>query len=195
MNSKYETHVLQKLDLIKDWRQSGKTERQVAELLGIHYCTLQNYKRNGENIDLIRALQASKEKLVYNLKKSLYEEALGYNYEETEKLIEKVPFLKNRSKKIIEDGDIMYKEKQKIRKVTKKARSVPSLLMFALCNLAPDQFKRQDSEVEEKIEEITNDIRELKDKYSDELIKKAFDVMYPNVSEKIKEMEDKIDAE
>ena len=191
--SKYETHVLPKLDLIKDWRQSGKTERQIAELLNIHYSSVQKYKDMYNDFKI--ALQASKEKLVYNLKKSLYEEALGYNYEETEKLIEKVPFLKNRSKKIIEDGDIMYKEKQKIRKVTKKARSVPSLLMFALCNLAPDQFKRQDREVEEQIEEITNDIRELKDKYSDDLIKKAFDVMYPNVSEKIKEMEDKIDAE
>ena len=66
--SKYETHVLPKLDLIKDWRQSGKTERQIAELLNIHYSSVQKYKDMYNDFKI--ALQASKEKLVYNLKKS-----------------------------------------------------------------------------------------------------------------------------
>ncbi|MDD5651170.1 MAG: hypothetical protein PHF86_12275, partial [Candidatus Nanoarchaeia archaeon] len=168
MNSKYETNIKPNFELIKSWREKGLTERQIAEKLKIHYSTLQKYKTQNE--DLKRVLQTSKEKLVANLKKSLWEEALGYEYEETDKLVEKKPFrLAKRDKtgKILKDenGDTIftteYKEVVKIRKVTRKARPVPTLLIFALCNLCPEEFKRQDKDVESQIDELTNDIREL----------------------------------
>ena len=196
--SKYKTHVEPHIELIKSWRESGKTEEQIAEKLKISCTTLKEYKKLYP--PFMTALQTSKEKLVANLKKSLWEEALGYEYEETDKLVEKKPFrLAKRDKtgKILKDenGDTIftteYKEVVKIRKITRKARPVPTLLICALCNLCPEEFKRQDKEIESQIDELTNDIRELKNKYSDELIGKAFDVLYPSVANEIDKADEK----
>jgi hypothetical protein len=158
--SKYKTHVEPHIELIKSWREAGKTEEQIAEKLKISCTTLKEYKKLYP--PLVAALKASKEKLVANLKKSLWEEALGYEYIETEKIIEKKPFrLAKRDKtgKILKDenGDTIftteYKEVIKTRESPRRARPVPTLLIFALCNLCPEEFKRIDKEIVKELED------------------------------------------
>lgn len=195
----YEELVKPRFEEIKEWRQSGFSERQIAEKLNISYPTLQNYKKSFQ--ELKDLLLHSKGKLVVKLKKALWQEAMGYEYLEKEELVEKKPYKVIKKDPLSgkperdELGNIIYitehRDVAKIRKTTKYARPVPTLLMFALCNLCPEEFKRQDKEIESQIDELTNDIRELKNKYSDKLIGQAFDVLYPNVATQIKKENEK----
>lgn len=166
---KYKSHVEPKLDLVKSWRESGKTEIQIAELLGISYTTLKDHKKKYSS--LTTALQASKEKLVKNLKKSLWEEALGYEYEETKTIIE----------------ESYLGKKKKIEKTKKKARPQATLLIFALCNLVPNEFQRVDKEAVEELKE------EVKKKVSsNEKVNEMLQCLYGHtIKEKEKEKKEK----
>jgi len=179
-NSKYETHVKPNLELIRTLRQSGKTEAQIAEKLKIAYSTLSDYKNRYS--ELREVLLESKDKLVANLKKSLWQEALGYEYEEKQEYIEGI---KNKDGTINQD-----KKKLKMNKSTKKARGVPNLLIFALCNLCPEEFKRVDKSLEDQIKEMTRSVTSATDKLretiTDEKIQKAFLELYPHLKEKEK---------
>src|SRR4030042_681223 len=81
--SKYPTHIEPNLKLITSWREAGKTEEQIAEKLKVACSTLREHKNMYPA--LMAALSTSKEKLVANLKKSLWEEALGYEYKRIDK--------------------------------------------------------------------------------------------------------------
>jgi len=155
--SKYYTHVEPKLDLIEDWRQKGDTEEQISNKLGISYKSLNEYKLKFPQFTQV--LRASKERLAINLKKSLWKEALGYEYEEVKKTEEK-SYLGN---------------KTKTEKTKKKFRGQPNLLIFALCNLLPDEFKRIDKEI---IKELEDKIDE-KLEYNNDIFKKEFEKLFP----------------
>jgi hypothetical protein len=157
--SKYYTHVEKKLELIRSWRESGLTERQIAEKLNIVYSTLQKYKTLHEDLTVV--LQASKAKLVANLKKSLWQEAIGYEYTEVQE------------SSVIIDGKEIGKKKR--TKTTKKMRGVPNLLVFALCNMAPEEFKRVDKEV---IKELEDKIDE-KFRLENSIFQKEFEKLFP----------------
>lgn len=178
--SKYLSHVHPHLSLIKSWREAGLTERQISEKLNVAYSTLQEYKKLHE--DLTGVLQASKEKLVANLKKSLWQEALGYEYTEVQE-----------SAEVITDEDEKNDKKtnkrpKKLRrtKITKKFRGVPNLLIFALCNLCPEEFKRIDKEAMKEIEDKIAEDRKQAQSYTDEAIRRAYNTLYEDVDRKIK---------
>jgi transcriptional regulator with XRE-family HTH domain len=163
--SKYYTHVQPKLDLIQGWRQKGDSEEAIAKKLGIAYSTLSEYKLKFS--EFVEALSISKEKLVNNLKKSLYKEALGYSYEEVKTLIEE-SYLGN---------------KKKIEKTKKIARSQANLLIFALCNLCPEEFQRVDKEA---IKELKDEIHK-KVNIENNKLDKIMEVLYgPAIKEKEK---------
>ena len=44
--SKYETHVLPKLDLVEAWARDGLVEKQIAHNLGVAVSTLNLYKKD-----------------------------------------------------------------------------------------------------------------------------------------------------
>ena len=46
--SKYESHVLPKLDLVEGWARDGLSDEQIAHNLGIAYSTLKSYKSDYE---------------------------------------------------------------------------------------------------------------------------------------------------
>ena len=48
MKSKYETHVLPKLDLIQAWARDGVSDEQIARNLGIAYSTFRRYRDGHE---------------------------------------------------------------------------------------------------------------------------------------------------
>lgn len=141
--SKYDTHIAGKLDIIKDLRQQGFTERQISDKIGVGLSTLQKWKL--EKKELADALHTSKEKLVSSLKKSLWQEAKGYEYEEIVEYKEEVrnpDFNKN-----VDNGEKEFLiSKRRLTKYKKYARPQATLLIFALCNLNPDFFRRVDKD-------------------------------------------------
>jgi len=156
--SKYKTHVEPHIELIKSWRESGLTLDQISEKLKIANSTIRKYADMHEA--LAAALMASKEKLVANLKKSLWQEARGYEYTEVQE------------SSVVVNGQETGKEK--ITKTTKKMRGVPNLLVFALCNLCPEEFKRIDKEV---IKELEDKIDE-KFRLENSIFQKEFERLY-----------------
>lgn len=166
--SKYETHVKPFFEEIKAWRQIGLSEEEISNKLNIGYSTLSYYKN--KYIEFLEVLSYSKLRLVNNLKKSLWKESLGFEYEETETLIE----------------ESYLGTKKKVRKVKKYARSQPQLLMFALCNLCPGEFKRVDKEYVLELEEKVDEARKENIEYTDKKILDAYYMLYPHLKEKSK---------
>jgi transcriptional regulator with XRE-family HTH domain len=161
--SKYESHVLPYFEEIKAWRQEGLSEKDIMKNLGVsHEAWFKYKKRYSEFNDL---LLHTKQKLVNTLKRSLWKEAMGFEYTEEETLIE----------------ESYLGTKKRIKKVKKYARSAPNLLIFALCNLCPDMFKRMDKEVIDKIDE------KFTVQFSDDRIKHVFNQLYNNQTEKDEE--------
>lgn len=145
------------------WRQEGKTEEEIANLLNIAYSTLKLYKR--KHPEFAELLRESKQRLANKIKKSLYKEAMGYEYEEVTEVFEGI---------IDVNGNEKSTKKIKRTKTKKMMRGVPQLIIFALCNLCPEQFQRVDKEI---IDEIEKKIDE-KLKHDNSLFKEAFDKLY-----------------
>ena len=57
MKGKYETHVLPKLELIKDWCRNGLTDEDIAKNLGINIASFYRYKN--EHPDFCESLKSS----------------------------------------------------------------------------------------------------------------------------------------
>jgi len=147
---KYKTHVEPKLDLIVSWRETGLSEEDIATLkLKIAYSTLRVYKEKYPALKA--ALDTSREVLGAKIKKGLWKEAIGYEYVETSEQIESI---------IDKNGKDTGKRKVKRVKTTKWARPSSNLVIFALCNLLPEEFKRVDKEV---VDDLKNKIDDLGD--------------------------------
>lgn len=149
---KYKACVEPKLDLIIGWREQGISEEDIAKnKLKIAYSTLRVYKEKYPALKT--ALDTSREILGNKIKKGLWKEAAGYEYTETTEQIESV---------IDRNGNDTGKRKIKRTKTTKWARPSANLVIFALCNLLPDEFKRVDKEVvddlKDKIDNLENSV-------------------------------------
>lgn len=177
---KYKEHVEPKLDLIIAWREQGISEEDIAtEKLKIAYSTLRVYKEKYSALKA--ALDTSREILGNKIKKGLWKEAIGYEYEEVTEQIESI---------IDKTGKDTGKRKVKRIKTTKWARPSSNLVIFALCNLLPEQFKRVDKEV---VDELKDKIDNLEDSVnnklesSNEKINKMLGVLYGDaIAESIK---------
>jgi len=75
MKSKYETHVADRLDVIKGWCRDGIIEEEIAKRLGVSYSSLNKYKN--EHSELFNALKEGKEVADYRVENALYEKALN----------------------------------------------------------------------------------------------------------------------
>ena len=173
IKSKYETHIEPNLDLIKSWRESGKTIEQIAEKIGVANSTLRKHAE--ENPALSAVLRASKEKLVARLKKSLWEEALGYEYDEINEYVEGI---------LDENGKLTNKKKVKRTTTKRKARPVATLLVFALCNFCPEEFQRVDKEATREFEQKIEEERAASRNYTDVAILNAYHALYPHMAKK-----------
>lgn len=92
--NKYETHVKPYLEDIKKWCLD-KTEKQIAELLGVGYSSWCDYKNKYP--ELSGALKKGRENLVTELKSVLIKKAKGFNYSE---------------KKIIRENGVITREEE-----------------------------------------------------------------------------------
>ena len=86
--SKYDEVVKPHLDKIKSWcADSGATEKDICDTLGIAVSTFNEYKHKYP--ELMEALKKGRKELVLEIKSSLAKKARGYDYEEKKTYIKK----------------------------------------------------------------------------------------------------------
>lgn len=76
MKGKYETHVLPKLELIKDWCRNGLTDENIAKNLGINIASFYRYKN--EHSEFCESLK-SKDEADAIIENALFESAKSGN--------------------------------------------------------------------------------------------------------------------
>ena len=122
---KYQEYVEPRLQEIRQWRMSGKTEPDIAKMLGIAYSSFKEYKNKYTALSAV--LKEAKQLLVEDLEISLFELAKGGIKTKTTKRI----FIK-RGEELVLDR---VEETEQV--------SLPSIpaLVFSLKNLAPEKFQ------------------------------------------------------
>ncbi len=75
--SKYESHVLPKLDLVEGWARDGLVEKQIAHNLGVAVSTLSLYKK--DHPEFLEALARGKEVVDVEVENDLLKKCHGYN--------------------------------------------------------------------------------------------------------------------
>lgn len=80
--NKYEKLVKPRLSEIKEWYQT-KTEKEIADLLGVSLTMLKDYKRR--YTELADCFDAAQQRLIDDLRDSLKLKAKGFTYKETKK--------------------------------------------------------------------------------------------------------------
>lgn len=86
-DSKYETHVEPFLNDISRWKAT-MTEKQIAGLLGISYSSLQEYKK--EHQELLDALRFGNKKMCDEVESSMFKLALGYYIDDFKVVVNKL---------------------------------------------------------------------------------------------------------
>ncbi|MEK8128365.1 transposase [Paenibacillus filicis] len=81
--SKYESHVLPKLNLVESWARDGLTLDQISHNLGIALSTFCDYKN--QYSELSEALKNGKDDIDILVENALLKRAVGYEYEEVTK--------------------------------------------------------------------------------------------------------------
>lgn len=84
--SKYETDVKPRFDEIKSWYESGATDREVFENLGISKNAFYKYIKEYEEF---RDLRKKGQKVpVREIKAALFKRACGFSYQETKEVVD-----------------------------------------------------------------------------------------------------------
>lgn len=121
--SKYESHVLPKLDLVEGWARDGLSDEQIAHNLGIAYSTLKSYKSDYEALSA--ALARGKEVVDLEVENALLKRAKGYQYTEV-----------TTEERLTRDGEIITLTKRVVRDVPPD----PTSMMFWLANRRRDRW-------------------------------------------------------
>lgn len=109
--NKYDTHVKPRFPEIREWLQSGATEKEIAENLGIHKSVFCKYKNQYK--ELSDLCKNGRQKAVLEIKAALFKRATGFKYSET---------------KEIEDSEGYWKKET----ITKTALPDPTAAMMLL---------------------------------------------------------------
>ena len=78
--SKYNEYVKPLLPKITEWAGSGATLEEIATACGVAVSTFCDYKKKYP--ELSKALRVGRQKVVLEIKASLYKKAVGFEYEE-----------------------------------------------------------------------------------------------------------------
>lgn len=113
--SKYETHVKARFAEIKEWLQTGATEKEIAENLGVNPKVFIRYKQ--QYSELNNLCKNGRKKAVQEIKAALFKRATGFSYVEVK-----------HSEKIDADGGLEVKDE----KITKYIAPDPASAMILL---------------------------------------------------------------
>lgn len=143
--SAYETIIKPRFSDILKWLQSGATEKQIADNLGISQATWCKYKV--ENVEFTELIKKGRESLVTQLRGALVKRAMGFEYTEKKKYSKRDP-----------DGQVF----QYVEETTKTALPDVAALNLCLKNYDPEDWandpqanaiKREELELKKKMYE------------------------------------------
>lgn len=123
--------------MIEGWARQGLTDEQIAKNMGIRRSTFYEWLKKFPDISV--ALKKGKAPVDFEVENALLKRALGFEYEETETIIEEV------------DG----KQKKRIKKIKKVALPETSAAIFWLKNRKPEQWRNVNPTVEAKLKAET----------------------------------------
>lgn len=120
--------------MLESWARDGLTDKQIAEKMRITTTTLYDWLKKYPSIS--DALKKGKAPVDVEVENALLKRALGFEYEETEIITEKV------------DGV----SRTRVKKVKKYALPDTGAIIFWLKNRKPDAWRKMSSEMKRKIE-------------------------------------------
>ena len=135
----FEELINNSLDKIESWVESGDTDKDIAEKLGIGYSTYRKYKAN--NVALKGAIATGKDKANQEVEKSLLKLCKGYKYYE-----EVATKVKTETRK--PDGTVVIEEDVKISNVKKYKAPELNAQKFWLINRKNKSWKDDPNKVE-----------------------------------------------
>ena len=143
--SAYETRIKPRFSEILEWLQTGATEKQICENLGISKDAFYKYKR--EKTEFNELIKKGRESLVKQLRGALVKKAFGFKYVETKTV---------KTRGI--DGEIV----ERVETIERVALPDVAALNLCLKNYDPDDWANDPQSLALKREEL-------------ELKKKAYD--------------------
>ena len=129
--------------MIEGWARQGLTDEQIAKNMGIKKSTFYDWLKKYP--DISESLKKGKAPVDFEVENALLKRAIGFEYEETETIIEEI------------DG----KQKKRVKKIKKVALPETSAIIFWLKNRKPEQWRKFNPVVEAKIKAETQSL--LKD--------------------------------
>lgn len=123
--------------MIEGWARQGLTDEQIASNIGIGTTTFYTWV---DRFPVIReSLKKGKAPVDFEVENALYKRAVGFEYEETETLIEEV------------NGET----KKKVKRIKRTALPDTSAIIFWLKNRKPEQWRKMNPTVENKLKAET----------------------------------------
>ena len=123
--------------MIEGWARQGLTDEQIAKNIGISKVTFYDWLKKYPNIS--NSLKRGKAPVDFEVENALLKRAIGFEYEETETIIEEI------------DG----KQKKRVKRIKKVALPETSAIIFWLKNRKPEQWRKFNPVVEAKIKAET----------------------------------------
>lgn len=123
--------------MIEGWARQGLTDEQISKNMSISYSTFREWKKKYSALSA--ALKKGKTPVDFEVENALLKRAMGFEYEETETIIEEI------------DG----KQRKRIKKIKKVALPETSAIIFWLKNRMPEQWRKFNPVVEAKIKAET----------------------------------------
>ena len=123
--------------MIEGWARQGLTDEQISKNMSISYSTFREWKKKYSALSA--ALKKGKTPVDFEVENALLKRAMGFEYEETETIIE----------------EIDRKQRKRIKKIKKVALPETSAIIFWLKNRMPEQWRKFNPVVEAKIKAET----------------------------------------
>ena len=143
--------------MIEGWARQGLTDEQIASNIGIGTTTFYTWV---DRFPVIReSLKKGKAPVDFEVENALYKRAVGFEYEETETLIEEV------------NGET----KKKVKRIKRTALPDTSAIIFWLKNRKPEQWRKMNPVVENKLKAETEKLlKEAQSLETEEVAKVVF---------------------
>ena len=143
--------------MIEGWARQGLTDEQIAINFGVKKTTLYDWIKRFPNIT--NALKNGNAPVDFEVENALYKRAVGFEYEETETLIEEV------------NGET----KKKVKRIKRTALPDTSAIIFWLKNRKPEQWRKMNPTVENKLKAETEKLlKEAQSLETEEVAKVVF---------------------
>lgn len=143
--------------MIEGWARQGLTDEQIAKNMGIKKSTFYDWLKKYP--DISESLKKGKAPVDFEVENALYKRAVGFKYEEIETVEEEV------------DGVF----KTRVKRTQKTALPDTSAIIFWLKNRKPEQWRKMNPVVENKLRAETEKLlKEAQSLETDEVGKVVF---------------------